>query len=97
MPWSPVSVAAHRPARSREPTRIPTDTGTVPLGHSVCAAAQVVDEAKKRAVGQHVDYDTFKNMVSVAHLKPIGAPNTAGSGRRGGLLPRWLVVAGEPP
>ncbi len=29
-------------------------------------AAQAVDAAKKRAVGQHVDYDTFKNMVRVA-------------------------------
>ncbi|GMH37271.1 hypothetical protein BSKO_05144 [Bryopsis sp. KO-2023] len=36
---------------------------------------QVVDDAKKRAVSQHVDYDTFKNMVSVAHLRPIQAPN----------------------
>ena len=24
---------------------------------------QAIDSAKKRAVGQHVDYDTFKNMV----------------------------------
>ena len=24
---------------------------------------QAVDDAKKRAVGQHVDYETFKNMV----------------------------------
>lgn len=35
-----------------------------------------VDDAKKRAVAQHVDYETFKNMVSVAHLKPIGAEGT---------------------
>lgn len=33
---------------------------------------KAVDAAKKRAVGQYVDYDTFKNMVLVAHLKPIG-------------------------
>jgi Dynein attachment factor N-terminus len=33
-----------------------------------------VDSAKKRAVGQLVDYDTFKNMVSVAHLRPLGDP-----------------------
>ena len=33
---------------------------------------QEVDSAKKRAVAQYVDYDTFKNMVLVAHLKPIG-------------------------
>lgn len=25
---------------------------------------QAIDSAKKRAVGQHVDYETFKNMVS---------------------------------
>ena len=31
-----------------------------------------MDAAKKRAVAQYVDYDTFKNMVLVAHLKPIG-------------------------
>ena len=34
---------------------------------------QAVDSAKKRAVAQVSDYDTFKNMVSVAHLQPIGA------------------------
>jgi len=34
-----------------------------------------VDCAKKRAVAQRVDYDTFKNMVSVAHLKPLQAPD----------------------
>lgn len=33
---------------------------------------KAVDTAKKRAVAQYVDYDTFKNMVLVAHLKPIG-------------------------
>eukprot|EP00798_Chlamydomonas_sp_ICE-L_P011935 gene11935-15044_t len=36
---------------------------------------QAIDAAKKRAVGQYVDYDTFKNMVAVAHLKPLHAPN----------------------
>ena len=41
---------------------------------------QVVDEAKKRAVSQNVDYDTFKNMVAVAHLKPIHAQSTGRSG-----------------
>ena len=30
-----------------------------------------VDAAKKRAVGQLSDYDTFRNMVSVAHLRPL--------------------------
>ncbi len=34
------------------------------------------DAAKKRAVAQRSDYDTFKNMVSVAHLRPIQAPDT---------------------
>mmetsp|Transcript_6253 Transcript_6253/g.21466 ORF Transcript_6253/g.21466 Transcript_6253/m.21466 type:complete len:249 (+) Transcript_6253:192-938(+) len=32
-----------------------------------------IDAAKKRAVKQGCDYDTFKNMVSVAHLKPLQA------------------------
>ncbi|DBB02441.1 TPA: hypothetical protein ACH3X3_011440 [Trebouxia sp. C0006] len=36
---------------------------------------QAVDAAKKRAVGQHVDYDTFKNMVAVAHLRPLQDPS----------------------
>ena len=31
--------------------------------HYICWR-QAIDSAKKRAVGQHVDYDTFKNMVS---------------------------------
>jgi len=34
---------------------------------------KAVDDAKKRAVAQHEDYETFKNMVSVAHLLPIQA------------------------
>jgi hypothetical protein len=42
-----------------------------------------VDEAKKRAVSQNVDYDTFKNMVAVAHLKPLHAPNSGRSGEGG--------------
>ena len=33
---------------------------------------KAIDSAKKRAVAQFVDYETFKNMVSVAHLKAIG-------------------------
>ena len=33
--------------------------------------SQVIDDAKHRAVKQHEDYETFKNMVSVAHLKPL--------------------------
>lgn len=49
---------------------------------------KVVDDAKKRAVSQAVDYDTFKNMVSVAHLKPITAPS---SGRTGAHA--WLLQA----
>ncbi|GFR44031.1 hypothetical protein Agub_g5187, partial [Astrephomene gubernaculifera] len=36
---------------------------------------KAIDEAKKRAVSQRVDYDTFKNMVLTAHLKPITAPS----------------------
>jgi len=36
---------------------------------------KVQDDAKKRAISTLCDYDTFKNMVSVAHLKPINAPN----------------------
>lgn len=43
---------------------------------------QAVDAAKKRAVAQNVDYETFKNMVSVAHLRPLQAPNNT---RTGGL------------
>ena len=37
-------------------------------------------------VSQNVDYDTFKNMVAVAHLKPIHAANTAQSGGCGGVV-----------
>lgn len=71
---------------------------------------QAIDTAKKKAVAQHADYDTFKKMVSthehvgmwrrrfrtplkchqvmpllllvqvsVAHLKPLHAPNSHGS------------------
>jgi len=36
-----------------------------------------VDAAKKRAVGQLSDYDTFRNMVSVAHLRPLQAAGRA--------------------
>ena len=43
---------------------------------------QEVDSAKKRAVAQYVDYDTFKNMVSVAHLKPIGHASAVSGARR---------------
>lgn len=35
----------------------------------------VRDAAKHRAVAQMEDYDGFKNMVSVAHLRPWHAPN----------------------
>ncbi|GAQ83428.1 hypothetical protein KFL_001470250 [Klebsormidium nitens] len=35
------------------------------------ARRKAIDSAKKRAVSQHVDYETFQAMVSVAHLKPI--------------------------
>jgi hypothetical protein len=37
---------------------------------------QLIDAAKKRAVAQHSDYETFKNMVSVAHLRPLGDAGT---------------------
>ncbi|PNH11606.1 Coiled-coil domain-containing protein 103 [Tetrabaena socialis] len=37
--------------------------------------SSAIDEAKKRAVSQRVDYDSFKNMVLTAHLKPLGAPS----------------------
>ena len=36
-----------------------------------------VDAAKKRAVGQLSDYDTFRSMVSVAHLRPLQAEGRA--------------------
>jgi hypothetical protein len=48
---------------------------------------QAVDSAKKRAVAQYADYDTFKNMVSVAHLKAIGEKST-----RAGTNPRTADV-----
>ena len=32
--------------------------------YNASACTQAIDQAKKRAVGQHVDYDTFKNMVT---------------------------------
>ncbi len=44
------------------------------------ARRKAVDDAKKRAVAQNVDYDTFKNMVSVAHLRPIQAASTSRTG-----------------
>jgi len=47
-----------------------------------------VDSAKKRAVAQRVDYDTFKNLVSVAHLKPLQAPDEI---VRGALRPTRRV------
>ncbi|GLC37910.1 Coiled-coil domain-containing protein 103 [Pleodorina starrii] len=42
---------------------------------------KAIDEAKKRAVSQRVDYDTFKNMVLTAHLAPITAPNRRANDR----------------
>lgn len=39
-------------------------------------------------MSQRVDYDTFKNMVLTAHLKPITAPNKRSDGKlRGVELP----------
>ncbi|WIA44147.1 hypothetical protein OEZ86_010485 [Tetradesmus obliquus] len=49
---------------------------------------QAIDDAKKRAVSQHADYDTFKKLVSVAHLKPLHAPS---AGSQGNLLPAWKM------
>lgn len=49
--------------------------------------AHAIDAAKKQAVAQHADYDTFKKMVSVAHLKPLHAPACQGSAGRS--LPSW--------
>ena len=34
------------------------------LSNNLCIS-QAIDTAKKKAVGQHVDYDTFKNMVTL--------------------------------
>ncbi|GAX81006.1 hypothetical protein CEUSTIGMA_g8441.t1 [Chlamydomonas eustigma] len=51
---------------------------------------KVIDDAKKRAVSQNVDYDTFKNMVSVAHLQPIQA---ASATRQDRMLPSWQFNA----
>ncbi len=51
---------------------------------------QVVDDAKKRAVGQNVDYETFKNMVSVAHLKPLQAASVP---KNGTMAPRTSLDA----
>ncbi len=45
-----------------------------------------VDAAKKRAVAQRVDYDTFKNMVSVAHLRPLQAPDQTIRGTHGAAV-----------
>jgi len=49
---------------------------------------KVQDEAKKRAVSQHCDYETFKNMVSVAHLRPLHAPSNK-STPVGAMAPAW--------
>ena len=48
----------------------------------------------KISVGQNVDYDTFKNMVAVAHLRPLQAANTAknGMGSNMTILFRPLVL-----
>lgn len=44
------------------------------------ACKQAIDEAKKRAVSQRVDYDMFKNMVLTAHLKPFNVPTAKQEG-----------------
>ncbi|KAK9823139.1 hypothetical protein WJX72_000544 [[Myrmecia] bisecta] len=52
---------------------------------------QATDLAKKRAVAQHVDYDTFKNMVAVAHLRPLQAPQLQPTGPT--RCPGWEFAA----
>eukprot|EP00891_Asterochloris_glomerata_P000160 jgi/Astpho2/160/Aster-04623 len=42
------------------------------------ANRQAIDSAKKRAVGQHVDYDTFKNMVGTMVLSGASATSSDG-------------------
>ena len=53
-----------------------------------------MDAAKKRAVGQHVDYDTFKNMVrparSIANTQHSSAPNIC---RNKGICTLQVAVA----
>jgi len=53
---------------------------------------KVVDDAKKRAVAQHVDYETFKNMVSVAHLRPLHAPSIKHQTDKS-MAPAWQFAA----
>lgn len=65
---------------------------------------QVIDDAKHRAVRQHEDYETFKNMVSVAHLRPLQAMNTkdhktaapAWSFNNAGTIERQAEAGGAP-
>ena len=61
---------------------------------------QVQDDAKHRAVRQMEGYDVFKNMVSVAHLRPYHAENLRDHG--GGVPPAFAFDAdgkhaGPPP
>ena len=53
-----------------------------------------MDAAKKRAVGQHVDYDTFKNMVrparSIANTQHSSAPDVC---RNKGIRTLQVAVA----
>lgn len=51
---------------------------------------KAVDSAKKRAVSQQVDYDTFKNMVLVAHLQPIQASSNS---KKDTDVPTWQFNA----
>ena len=41
------------------------------------ASPQAVNEAKKRAVQQRVDFDTFQKMAAAAHLVPIQGGSNA--------------------
>ncbi|KAK9836303.1 hypothetical protein WJX81_003539 [Elliptochloris bilobata] len=73
----------------------------VQLPEDLCAAIQddrlreARDAAKKRAVAQHVDYEAFKNMVAVAHLRPLQAPAVRQSGTS--RAPAWSCGADGTP
>jgi hypothetical protein len=82
----------HVGSGTRHPAASPRDGTAAPGAHECpnantsCFRAwrpQAIDAAKKRAVAQNVDYDTFKAMVSVAHLKPLQAPSDRKQGAFG--------------
>ncbi|KAK9817628.1 hypothetical protein WJX74_007524 [Apatococcus lobatus] len=51
---------------------------------------QARDAAKKRAAGDHVDYETFKNRVAVAHLIPLQSTPRPSAGK---TCPAWQFQA----